>query len=34
MTIDDIGHPGQLVDPETGLVSRRIFTDLKFTAWS
>ncbi len=27
MKIDDLGHPGQLVDPETGLVSRRIFTD-------
>lgn len=25
MKIDDLGHPGQLVD--TGLVSRRIFTD-------
>ena len=27
MKIDDLGHPGQLVDPDTGLVSRRVFTD-------
>lgn len=27
MKMDDLGQPGELVDPQAGLVSRRIFTD-------